>query len=77
MEKLTNEKWKHLSTLDHGITNQILLGTTHNNVFCMDPNSQNKYPQYPNCTGTPNNWNQFICQPVCYDFDTCGTTYPG
>eukprot|EP01084_Bolivina_argentea_P092225 165947_1 len=74
---LNNSRIQHLATLDVGITNQIELGTSNDNVFCMDPNSQNKYPNYPNCTGTPDNWNQFICQPVCLDFDRCGNSVPG
>ena len=77
MTILTNAKWKHLSTLEQGITNQMLLGINNDTVFCVDPNSQNKYPQYPNCTANPNNFDAFTCNPVCLDFDTCGTDQPG
>ena len=80
IKQLNQSRIDHLNTLKLGITNQILLGTNNDNVWCMDPNSQQKYPNYPNCTGTPQNFNTsnaFVCQPVCLDFDVCGTKYPG
>ena len=73
---LTDAKWKHLDTIKQ-VPNQIEMGTSNDNWFCGDPNSQSKYPQYPNCTSNPENWNAFVCNPVCLDFDRCGVSYPG
>ena len=75
MDRLTAAKWAHLDTID-SVPNQIERGTTSDNWFCGDPNSQQKHPQYPNCTMTPDNWNAFVCDPVCLDFDSCGPSYP-
>ena len=77
MQYMTTKKWEHIATLEQGITNQILLGRNNDTALCMDPESQKKYPQYPNCTGSPNNWNAFVCNPVCLAEDDCGTSYPG
>ena len=77
MARLTDAKYQHLATLQQGITNQMALGINNDNAFCMDPNSQKKYPNYPNCTGNPENFEAFVCEPVCLDFDICGTSYPG
>ena len=77
MEYLTNKKWEHIASLQRGITNQILLGRNNDTALCMDAQSKNKYPNYPNCTGSPQNWNAFTCNPVCLAFDECGTSYPG
>ena len=76
MGPLTTAKLAHLDTLE-SVPNQMEKGTTSDNWFCGDPNSQVKYPQYPNCTSSPQNWEAFVCEPVCLDFDVCGTSYPG
>eukprot|EP01084_Bolivina_argentea_P210635 358445_1 len=77
MNMLTNKKWEHIATLEKGITNQMSLGRNNDTALCMDIHSKDKYPQYPNCTGSPNNWNASVCQPVCLAEDSCGTAYPG
>lgn len=71
MQRLTAAKWAHLETIDK-VPNQVSLGFSRDNWFCGDPNSQEKYPQYPNCTMTPENWQAFTCNPVCLDFGNCG-----
>ncbi|ETO34111.1 hypothetical protein RFI_02983, partial [Reticulomyxa filosa] len=56
------------------VTNEILLGRNQKEYMsCCDPNSKTKYPQYPNCTCTPQNWNQSTCDPTCYALSNCGT----
>merc|ERR1712087_626099 len=75
MERLITAKYAHLETIEK-VPNQVAKGTTSDNWFCGDPHSQDKNPQYPNCTMTPKNWNAFVCDPVCLDFDTCGASYP-
>lgn len=35
---------------------QILLGYDDDYMLCSDPHSQEKYPHYPNCTMSPENW---------------------
>ena len=32
--------------------------------ICCDPNSKQKYPDYPECTCNPENWKAFTCQPI-------------
>ena len=74
---VTQKRDEHLQTLQRGIPNQMAKGSSSDNYLCADPNSQSKYPQYPNCTLSPENWKQFTCQPVCYATDQCNATQPG
>ena len=39
---------------------------------CGAPHSKDQYPQYPNCTMTPEGYTGFTCDPVCYDEWNCG-----
>ena len=76
MQPLNEARLNHLATIKK-VTNQQDRGSSNEYMFCGDPHSQSKYPQYPNCTLTPENWNAFVCHPVCLDYDRCGTSYPG
>jgi hypothetical protein len=38
------------------VVDQILLGYDDDYMLCSDPHSQDKYPNYPNCTMSPQNW---------------------
>ncbi len=51
LEYFEEMKAAHLSTYKPTI-NQILLGSNSDYEVCCDPNSQSKYPNYPNCTCT-------------------------
>ena len=53
------KKSQHLATLDLGVPNQIAKGEDKKYEICCDPNSQKKYPMYPNCTCNPENWSAF------------------
>jgi hypothetical protein len=41
--------------------NQMTLGNDIKYAICADPHSQAKYPQYPNCTSSPENWHTPVC----------------
>lgn len=43
---------------------QMAKGSNADFAVCGDPNSKAKYPQYPNCTLTPSNWDVFVCGPL-------------
>lgn len=45
------------------VPNQMQRGSDPKYGWCSDPNSQNKYPDYPQCTNKPENWGQFVCEP--------------
>ena len=56
------------------VPNYILMGADEKYQVCCDWNSTNQYPQYPECTCTPVNWNQSTCSPTCEATSTCGAT---
>ena len=43
------------------VPNQMALGNNREYAVCSDPHSQDKYPQYPNCTISPKNWENPFC----------------
>jgi len=61
----TKAKRDHEATVTP-VPNQIAKGKSHDVGICCDPESQKKYPQYPNCTCNPENMppNVFVCSPV-------------
>jgi hypothetical protein len=57
----------HLKTMGWNI-NQMGLGGSRDLAICSDPDSENKYPNFANCTLTPENWRP----PVCLEGGTRG-----
>lgn len=55
VKKITAAREAHLKTVVP-VVDQILLGHDNKYMLCSDPNSQERYPQYPNCTMSPENW---------------------
>jgi hypothetical protein len=55
-----NGRTAHLKTLGYA-PNQMALGCALEYAICSDPHSQEKYPQYPNCTISPDNWKTPFC----------------
>jgi hypothetical protein len=55
VKKITAARAAHLTTVVL-VEDQILLGHDDNYMLCSDPHSQQKYPNYPNCTMSPENW---------------------
>jgi len=76
MSVLEAKRNEALASLDMFVPNQILRGESAQYEICSDPNSQSKYPQYPNCTSTPAGYTGFTCDPVCYDEDNCAGGAP-
>jgi len=62
-------KDEHEATLTP-VPNQMAMGASSDYVSCCDPASQEKYPNYPNCTCNPENFghewhsDNFVCAPV-------------
>eukprot|EP00939_MAST-03C_sp_MAST-3C-sp1_P001955 g1955.t1 len=65
------------------VPNQMARGVDPNLKVCCDPKSQEKYPQYPNCTCNPENFRMttgddddqdgvFVCAPVYEASDATG-----
>lgn len=57
-------KLDHEANLDLPAYDQILLGQNQSLAVCGCPDSQTAYPQYPNCTCNPENWETFVCAPL-------------
>merc|ERR1719483_183178 len=43
------------------VDNQMAKGGDNEFYICCDPDSKEKYPQYMQCTCSPNNWHQQLC----------------
>ena len=72
MKYMTQKRDEMESTVDYDlIVNQVQLGTREEYVLCCDPLSIDKYPQYPSCTCSPENWQQFVCAPICLGQGSC------
>ena len=57
----TAARASHLATIGWA-PNQIALGNNDTlYAICSDPHSRDKYPHYPNCTITPDNWHAPYC----------------
>ena len=55
---IINKANEHYATVDINIPNQMAKGNNPNNIICCDYNSQIKYPNLPQCTCTPQNFNR-------------------
>ena len=55
VRKITAARTAHMATVVP-VVDQILLGYDDDYMLCSDPHSQEKYPHYPNCTMSPENW---------------------
>lgn len=55
-----NARLTHLQSLGWA-PNQMALGSNIEYAICGDPHSQQKYPQFPNCTLSPQFWSNPIC----------------
>ena len=72
IQYMTKKRDEMEATIDYdSIVNQVQLGFKDEYVLCCDPFSQTLYPEYPACTCNPENWEQFVCQPVCLGQGTC------
>lgn len=49
----------HEATCPECAPNQMALGGNTTFAVCCDPNSKEKYPQFPACTCNPENWNPY------------------
>lgn len=56
----TQIKFKHENELIN-VENQIAKGGSIKYRLCCDPNSKDKFPDYPTCTCQVENWNQILC----------------
>lgn len=55
VKKITAARAAHLATVVP-VVDQIKLGYDDDYMLCSDPRSQEKYPDFPNCTMSPENW---------------------
>jgi arylsulfatase A len=60
------------STMDYGVPNYIMEGESEQYALCCNPDSQSQYPEYPPCTCSPDNWEAFVCTPLCESKSECG-----
>merc|ERR1712013_338757 len=66
MPRMERERARMEQSVDYAHTvNEVLRGTDEEFVLCCDERSQLKWPQFPKCTCNPENWQQFVCEPVC------------
>ena len=72
MPRLEQERTRmEQSVAYEDIVNQVQLGSREQYVVCCDPWSEVRWPQYPACTCNPENWHQFVCEPICLGLGTC------
>eukprot|EP01084_Bolivina_argentea_P018507 34439_1 len=72
LEYMTMKRNDMEDTVDYEtITNQVELGTSDEYIWCCNEFSETVYPQYPVCTCTPDNWEQFVCEPICLGLGSC------
>eukprot|EP00911_Craspedida_sp_UC1_P001765 UC1_evm1s1347 len=73
---LTAARDAHLATITP-VPNQNARGSDPNFAFCADPHSQDKFPQWPNCTISPENWapapicNNSVCRRLYDKMNLC------
>jgi hypothetical protein len=60
MSRCSAARAAHIKTITPA-PNQMALGNNKEYAICADPKSQENYPQYPNCTISPEFWENPFC----------------